>query len=226
MTGLMAHALIKYYTDVSADSDIIPALREAADYMAAHMVVTTPVYTMKYTDDPTSGGQGQAPSPDLNNLIAPMYWWLYWKTGVFSYLSVGDNLFAGGATGNQDGTHGAYLGGGKQFDQNYRLAFLGLQWRAAGVAQWSGTPTPTSTPTPTRTPTPAATNTPTRTPTPTPVLTFTPTRTPTPTPTPTFIPCDSLAQSNPAFASDQCRNYFLRNIQNGVGITPTPTPTP
>lgn len=165
MTGLAGEALIDYYEHISQDPAIIPALRQAADYMWANMWVGN---SFKYTDDPVPPpvGQGQDPSPDLNLLIAPMYEWLYQKTGVQKYRDQGDLIFNGGVA---DG----YLGQGKQFNQAYRWSFQYVAWRNGGS------------PTPSPSPGPTLTSTPTRTPTTTPSST----RTPTPSATPSKTPC-------------------------------------
>jgi hypothetical protein len=57
-----------------------------------------------------------AGAPDLNMLIAPAYAWYYKYSGNTTYRDEGDQAFAGGVAG-------AYLGGAKQFDQNYSYAF-------------------------------------------------------------------------------------------------------
>jgi hypothetical protein len=53
---------------------------------------------------------------DLNLLIAPMYAWLYKQTGNALYRERGDSIFKFGA-------RQAWLGSGKQFNQNYRSTF-------------------------------------------------------------------------------------------------------
>ena len=170
MTGLAAEALIDYYEKINADGVVVVALMDSADYMWANLWVAS-AGAFRYTDDPipeAQGGQGTSPSPDLNLLIAPMYEWLFKKTGQQKYRDEGDLIFAGGVAN-------AYLGGGKQFDQNYRWSFKYVEWRYGPA---SNTPTPFATITvpPSNTPTPTRTPNPTNTATATPVIT--PTRTP------------------------------------------------
>ena len=59
--------------------------------------------------------------PDLNMLIAPAFAWFYSLSGDAIYLERGDQVFNGGVAG-------AWLGGGKQFSQNYRWSFDYLKW--------------------------------------------------------------------------------------------------
>jgi hypothetical protein len=94
MVGLAAHALITYYEEVGADSQIVERVRIAADYMWNHMWRASGQGFI-YTDDPT-GDQGQEISPDLNMLIAPMYAWLYRMTGDAKYIQQGDQIWKGG----------------------------------------------------------------------------------------------------------------------------------
>lgn len=61
-------------------------------------------------------------APDLNLLIAPAYAWMYQHTGDVTYRDRGDQVFAGGVAK-------AYLGGAKQFNQNYQWSFDYVAWR-------------------------------------------------------------------------------------------------
>lgn len=119
MVGLTARALIKYHKQ-TGDSRVIPALRRAADLMWREMWVPQSM-AFKYADR-NQGDDNTNPAPDLNLLIAPMYEWLYQKTGVLSYRSQGEAIFLGGV-------RQAYLGNGKQFNQNYRWSFDYVNWR-------------------------------------------------------------------------------------------------
>ena len=69
-------------------------------------------------------------SPDVNMLIAPMFAWLFNQTGDAKYITRGDAVFAGGVKG-------AYLHGGKQFVQSYRLSFTYLTLRQAARSKGS-----------------------------------------------------------------------------------------
>ncbi|MBZ5636897.1 MAG: hypothetical protein LAO55_27555, partial [Acidobacteriia bacterium] len=59
---------------------------------------------------------------DLNLLLAPMYGWVYQRTGAQIYRDQGDQLFNAGVAG-------AWLDGGKQFSQNYRWSQKYVEWR-------------------------------------------------------------------------------------------------
>jgi hypothetical protein len=63
---------------------------------------------------------------DLNMLIAPGYAWGWRQNGSATFLEVGDKLF-------NEGAATAYLGGGKQFTQNYRSSFDFVHWRLGGA---------------------------------------------------------------------------------------------
>jgi hypothetical protein len=120
MVGLSAQALIEYYEQINPDPQVIERLKIAADYMWGHMWSATG-QGFKYTDQAV-GDQGQAISPDLNMLIAPMYAWLYKMTGDAKYIQEGDQIWKGGVDRG-------YLAQGKQFNQNYRLSFRYLKYR-------------------------------------------------------------------------------------------------
>jgi hypothetical protein len=79
-------------------------------------------------------------STALNNEMAPIYWWLYKKTGKIRHLQRGDALFNG--TVGYDSLY--YTGGdvqvyhAKEFNELIRWAFDGLGWRTTGVRQYGG----------------------------------------------------------------------------------------
>lgn len=125
MVGLAAWSLIENYPD---DPAVKSMLQIAADYMWQNMWIAHPVTypqnpSFHYTDDPDPNGNGTYETPDLNNLISPMYYWLYKVTGDAKYIDEGDQIFNSGATFVDT------LNGGKQFDQNYRWTFEGLHYR-------------------------------------------------------------------------------------------------
>jgi hypothetical protein len=116
MVGLAAEAMIKYY-EVSQDPRVPWLLKIAADAM------------WERSWDPLSGSffyynevNSFGPAPDLNLLIAPLYGWLFRQTGDATYRDRGDQIF-------ESGVRKAWLGGGKQFSQNYRWSFSYIAWR-------------------------------------------------------------------------------------------------
>lgn len=175
MVGLAAEALIEWHR-ISGDSRVLPALQAAAEqmYLSQFHAATNSLY---YISEPVSFEDPRNPAPDLNMLIAHLYGWLYKQTGASFQKERGDRLFNGGVTG-------AYLVGGKQFNQSYRLGYAYL----AAVA----TPSPTPTPTPTQTPSP--------------------TPTAAPTAAPTVHPCEAAKYGSSAYSGSACRNYWLRII--------------
>jgi hypothetical protein len=119
MVALTAQALIQY-SERYEDERILPALVHAADVLWEKMWIPG-VGAFMYTDRVVVSG-GREPSPDLNLLIAPLYGWLYRKTGEDRFLERGDEIFAGGV-------RGAYLSNPKQFNQSYRWSFRYVEWR-------------------------------------------------------------------------------------------------
>ncbi len=119
MVALTAQALIQY-EERYGDPRIEPALILAADSLWNRMWLGE-AQAFMYTDRTVPSG-GQEASPDLNLLIAPLYGWLYHRTGETRFAERGDAIFAGGV-------RGAYLGGAKQFNQNYRWSIRYVEWR-------------------------------------------------------------------------------------------------
>lgn len=134
MVGLTAEALLRAKGEAAT-----PQIKALADMLK-------PKWTGKsfpYLNN--DGTTGEA--PDLNLLIAPAFAWMCKYDPA--YCAIADEIFNAGVAY-------AYLGGPKQFNQNYRWSFDFVKWRTAAV------PTPTATPT--RTATPTATPTPKQTP--------------------------------------------------------------
>ncbi|MEX2575834.1 MAG: hypothetical protein WD382_04205 [Halofilum sp. (in: g-proteobacteria)] len=133
MAGLTASSLIAYYEHTAElgnpDERVPKAIRTLADWLWAEMWVAdvdgSGYGAFKYIAPPQDGKGGGGPAPDLNQLIAPMYGWLYQHTGKAKYAKRGDAIFAAGV-------ELAYVGSGKQFNQSYRSSFDYLMWRAAG----------------------------------------------------------------------------------------------
>lgn len=119
MVALTAQALITYDKHIG-DPRILPALENAMNELWKNTWIPQQE-SFQYTDRNHSSG-GTEPAPDLNLLIAPVYGWLYHKTGKAHHRDRGDQIFAGGVKQ-------AYLVNGKQFNQNYRWSFEYLKWR-------------------------------------------------------------------------------------------------
>jgi hypothetical protein len=123
MFGLTAEALIAYHAK-TGDERIPRAIRIGADWLWKNTWVPK-ARAFKYLDRVFKEEGGPDPAPDLNLLIAPVYAWLYRRTGEVRYREQGDAIFAGGVDQ-------AWLGGGKQFNQNYRWSFDYVLWRRLG----------------------------------------------------------------------------------------------
>jgi chitodextrinase len=119
MVGLTSEVLIQYY-EKTKDPRIPPAIKIAMDWLWDNAWI--PEKKAFYYESLNSLGA----APDLNLLIAPAYAWLYQQTGDAKYQERGDQIFSGGVDG-------AWLGGGKQFSQNYRWSFKYVDWRTNPV---------------------------------------------------------------------------------------------
>jgi len=112
MFALTAEALIEYEKR-TGDPRILPAVQAGADAIWDWWNPKDAGFS--YTNvNHFEGGTGAA--PDLNLLIAPIYAWLYQRTGEPRHLTRGKQAFSGGVK------H-AWLDGGKPFSQNYRWSF-------------------------------------------------------------------------------------------------------
>jgi O-antigen ligase len=118
MVALSAHTLIRDY-EQTQDPRCIPTLRQAADSLWLHAWHPDSA-GMSYDVNGVSGSD--KPAADLNLLIAPLYGFLYRQTGDAKYRERGDALFEGGV-------RHAFLGSGKQFNQNYWWSFDFVRWR-------------------------------------------------------------------------------------------------
>jgi hypothetical protein len=88
--------------------------------------------TFRFMDRTVAGSGSPTPAPDVNQLIAPTYYWLYKQTGDDKFKSIGDQLFAAGAR------YAATDWSGKHFNQQYRLSFRSLDWREEGNKNLGG----------------------------------------------------------------------------------------
>lgn len=136
MAGLTASALISYYERTvergDPDERIPAAVQRLADWLWQETWVANVEGSrhgaFQYVQPAVEGVGGNDPAPDLNMLIAPMYGWLYYRTGEPEYRKRGDAVFAGGVAL-------ADIGDGKRFNQSYRSSFDYLMWRKAGKRQ-------------------------------------------------------------------------------------------
>lgn len=119
MFALTAEALIDYYQYVRKDDRITASLRLGADTIWETAWIPGQEAFFYRADEPTNAG------PDLNLIIAPVYAWLYLRTGETKFRDRGDRVFAGGVKG-------AWLNGDKQFNQSYHWSFDYVRWRKEG----------------------------------------------------------------------------------------------
>jgi hypothetical protein len=115
MVGLTAYALIKDW-EQTKDARLIPSLERAADWLwnNAWMPANEAFWYEVSRKEPAA---------DLNNLIAPLYGFLYRQTGNTTQMDRGDALFAGSAKFS-------YVTGEKQFNQTYIFSFDYVKWRS------------------------------------------------------------------------------------------------
>lgn len=121
--GLLNDALIEYYRRFEADARILPAVRKAVDHLWTHDWDAAS-QSFVYLDGPC-GGDGPFATPDLTNMMVSGFGWVYQMTGDTVYRNRGDQVFAGGVKG-------AYLAGGKQFNQAYHTSYRYAAFRKAG----------------------------------------------------------------------------------------------
>src|SRR6266849_4718948 len=143
MVGLTSAALIMYY-DKTGNPRVLPAVRTAMDWLWANAwaAADQAFWYDNWVPNPSIPFPAQPGAPDLNLLIAPAYAWLFHQTGDTRYRDEGDAVFAGGVKF-------AYLGAGKQFDQNYWWSFDYVKWRTmapAAAATASAPVAPTTSP--------------------------------------------------------------------------------
>lgn len=132
MIGLTAQALIEYF-EAYQDPAVLPALEKILDYIWERTWIRE-LQAFQYTDRQHESG-GTEPAPDLNLLIAPAYMWLALQTASEKHFHQADMIFAGGVSGS-------YLGGAKQFNQNYRWSFAYLRWRQQAISLGIGAQAP------------------------------------------------------------------------------------
>jgi hypothetical protein len=114
MVGLTCLALIDYHS-VTRDPRVVPAVRTALDGLW-ELNWSETGRAFKYTDVQNPGDDPAVPAPDLNQIIAPAYEWLYRQTNEERFRTRGDKIFAGGVDLG-------FVAGEKQFNQLYRWSF-------------------------------------------------------------------------------------------------------
>lgn len=124
MVGLTAQALIRYH-EHTGDSRVLPAVKTAMDWLWTHAWVAQDqaFWYDNWTPDPTQPFPAKAGAPNTSLLVAPAFAWLYRQTGDAIYRDRGDQIFSGGVTG-------AWLDGGKQYNQSYMWSFAYVRWRS------------------------------------------------------------------------------------------------
>lgn len=118
MVGLVVEALIRYW-NVTADAAVEPAVTAALDalWTDAWVAADESMWYDNWKTDPGDAWPVKAGAPDLNQLIAVGYVWLYTQNADTSYRDKGDALFAGGAKFAELSITG------KHFNQNYIYSF-------------------------------------------------------------------------------------------------------
>jgi len=144
MDGLAAEALIECYEDVNCGNNADPRIPLAIQQIADHIwqkawlpwagVNGAFVYNMFQWqiglngNGRTNGGPFSAQLENLNLLIAPMYAWLYLKTGLSQYQLEGDTIWCSGVS---DPAPNGIGWSGKNFSQQYRWSVNYVNWRSA-----------------------------------------------------------------------------------------------
>jgi hypothetical protein len=123
MVGLTAEALIMW-DEAHPDPRVLPAIEAAMSWLwdRAWVAADQAFWYDHWVADPQQPFPAKAGAPDLNQLIAPAFAWLYRRSCDPVHLERADQIFAGGVKG-------AYLMQGKQFNQNYCWSFAYVDWR-------------------------------------------------------------------------------------------------
>ena len=157
MAGLQADALIQYYTLIGKDPRIPPALGCLADYLYQNQWQAINAGSFPYDKFQWHVNENYANGATscmntLNNLISPLYAWLFMVTGDSTYQAEGDAIFSHGVVfdcGPLPSGPAAYLtfpfgSDGKNFSQQYYLGPRYVEWRSApAAAKTSQTASPT-----------------------------------------------------------------------------------
>ena len=156
MVGLQAEALLQYYSLATSDPRIPPALKCVADYLYANQWQAVDTGSFPYDkfswkmDKRIANGFTDCMTT-LNNLISPMYAWLFMMTGDSTYQTEGDAIFSNGALFNcpspLSSGPAAYLtfpgySDGKNYSQQYYWGPSYVEWRTLPEAGRTGQPLP------------------------------------------------------------------------------------
>lgn len=143
MVGLQAEALLQYYTLATRDPRIPPALKCVADFLYKNQwqainAGSFPYDKYQWHMNASYANGSTSCMNTLNNLISPMYAWLFMMTGESAYQTEGDAIFSHGAlfdcaplpTGPA-----AYLtfpgfSDGKNYSQQYYWGPSYVEWRS------------------------------------------------------------------------------------------------
>jgi hypothetical protein len=117
MVGLTTEALIMW-EEKTGDPRVQPAIEVALEWLWTHAWVpeNKGFWYDNWVANPDDPFPATGGAPDLNQLIAPAYAWLYRRTCDPAWLERADQIFQGGV-------EGAWLDGSKQFNQNYCWSF-------------------------------------------------------------------------------------------------------
>jgi hypothetical protein len=147
MVGLEADAIINYYEAGNHDARIPSAIKCVADFLwnTQWNVVSTDTNSFAYDSYRAAVNLNPANAPasyfqNLNNLIAPMYAWLFKMTGLPRYQTEGDTIFEHGTSlDGPDGGPANIIGdqngppngnSGKEFSQQYMWGPSYVTWRS------------------------------------------------------------------------------------------------
>lgn len=157
MTGLQAEALIQYYNIVNKDPRIPPAIACLGDYLHANQWQAIDAGSFPYDKYQSKADLSYANGSTscmntLNNLISPIYAWLFKMTGNPAYQVEGDAIFSHGVLFDcapLPSGPAAYLtfpfgSDGKNFSQQYYWGPSYVEWRSAPSTTKTEQPLPPS----------------------------------------------------------------------------------
>ena len=119
MAGLTVTALIEYSQEHPDDPRILPSIEQALEQLWQWAWIPE---ARSFWINNGPGRDLTHGSPDLNQLIAPGYAWLYAQTGEEVWKDRAVAIFNGGVTRACTGCDG------KHFSQQYRDSFETVRW--------------------------------------------------------------------------------------------------